>query len=106
MWDPLQRAAPNRLGRRDAIACRRVALDSAPVAARWGAQTGPTSTDRRKPGSKRHILTDANGSPLAVRLTGAKAHDSVVPEPAAASRTQRPASRGYSNHEPQVWVGE
>jgi len=70
------------------------------------AQTGPTPTDQRKPSSKRHILTDANGSPLAVRLTGAKVHDSVVPEPAAASRTQRPATRGYSNHEPQVWVGE
>jgi transposase len=41
----------------------------------WGAQTGPNPTDRRKPGSKHHVLTDANGIPLATTLTGANAHD-------------------------------
>ncbi len=41
-----------------------------------GAQTGPNPTDRGKPGSKRHVLTDANGIPLAVRLTGGNVHDS------------------------------
>lgn len=41
----------------------------------WGAQTGPNPTDRRKSGSKHHVLTDANGIPLATTLTGANAHD-------------------------------
>jgi transposase len=41
----------------------------------WGAQTGPNPTDRRKAGSKHHVLTDANGIPLATKLTGANAHD-------------------------------
>ena len=41
----------------------------------WGAQTGPNPTDRRKAGSKHHVLTDANGIPLATTLTGANAHD-------------------------------
>lgn len=41
----------------------------------WGAQTGPNPTDRRKPGSKHHVLSDANGVPLATTLTGANAHD-------------------------------
>ena len=40
-----------------------------------GAQTGPNPTDRRKPGSKHHVLTDANGIPLATTLTGANTHD-------------------------------
>ena len=41
----------------------------------WGAKTGPNPTDRRKNGSKHHIITDANGIPLAARLTGANRHD-------------------------------
>jgi transposase len=41
----------------------------------WGAQTGPNPTDRRKMGSKHHIITDAEGVPLAVQLTGANRHD-------------------------------
>lgn len=40
-----------------------------------GKKTGPNPTDRGKPGSKHHVLTDANGVPLVVRLTGANAHD-------------------------------
>lgn len=41
----------------------------------WGAKTGPNPTDRRKLGSKHHVITDAQGVPLAPRLTGAQAHD-------------------------------
>jgi transposase len=41
----------------------------------WGAKTGPNPTDRRKKGSKHHLVTDGNGLPLAVKLTGANRHD-------------------------------
>src|ERR1700734_3856595 len=41
----------------------------------WGAQTGPNPTDRRKSGSKHHVLTDGNGIPMAVALTAANRHD-------------------------------
>lgn len=41
----------------------------------WGAKTGPNATDRRKLGSKHHIITDANGIPFAVKVTGANRHD-------------------------------
>jgi IS5 family transposase len=40
-----------------------------------GAQTGPNPTDRGKAGSKHHILTDANGTPIAESLTAANVHD-------------------------------
>ena len=36
----------------------------------------PNPTDRAKRGSKRHLICDARGVPLAVRLTGANRHDS------------------------------
>ena len=41
----------------------------------WGAQTGPNPTDRAKNGSKHHVITDAQGIPLATKLTGANRHD-------------------------------
>jgi len=44
----------------------------------WGAKTGPNPTDRAKAGSKRHVLTDGSGVPLAIELTGANTHDSQV----------------------------
>ena len=39
---------------------------------------GPNPTDRGKGGTKRHLITDRHGIPLAVRLTGANRHDSLV----------------------------
>jgi transposase len=54
----------------------RALVDSASVRAPCGgAKTGPNPTDRRKLGSKHHMLTDANGIPLAVILTEANRHD-------------------------------
>jgi transposase len=40
-----------------------------------GALTGKNPTDRAKKGTKRHLLVDGNGTPLAVRLTGANRPD-------------------------------
>jgi putative transposase len=52
------------------------ALDSKSVAAPLGGEkTGKNPTDRGKLGSKRHVLTDARGAPLAVVVSGANAHD-------------------------------
>ena len=39
---------------------------------------GPNPTDRGKAGTKRHLITDRAGVPLAALLTGANRHDSVV----------------------------
>jgi IS5 family transposase len=46
-----------------------------------GEATGPNPTDRGKPGSKRHVLVDAGGIPLAFALTPANVHDSILLEP-------------------------
>jgi transposase len=54
----------------------RALVDSASVRAPCGGEkTGPNPTDRRKMGSKHHLLTDAQGIPLAMTLTGANRHD-------------------------------
>ena len=46
-----------------------------------GRHTGKNPTDKGKPGSKQHVISDAQGVPLASRLTAANVHDSMVFEP-------------------------
>jgi transposase len=43
----------------------------------WGLLTGPNPTDRAKKGTKRHLLVDGRGAPLALRLTGANRNESL-----------------------------
>jgi len=46
-----------------------------------GACAGPNPTDRGKLGTKRHVLVDAGGVPLALLLSPANTHDSQLFEP-------------------------
>src|SRR5689334_15791140 len=41
----------------------------------WGVKIGPSPVDRRKLGSKHHLIADANGTPLACLLTSGNAND-------------------------------
>lgn len=60
----------------DKIDWSRAIIDSAKTKSPSGGEkTGPNPTDRRKLGSKIHVLVDAHGVPLAVSLTGANRHD-------------------------------
>ena len=60
------------LARHGEVDWSRAVVDSCTVkAVCGGTQTGPTPTDRAKRGSKRHLICDAQGVPLAIRLTGA-----------------------------------
>ena len=47
-----------------------------------GRKVGKNPTDRGKPGSKRHLVSDRGGVPLAVALSAANVHDSKVLEEA------------------------
>lgn len=42
---------------------------------RGGEHTGPSPVDRRKNGTKHHLITDSEGVPFAVHLTGSNRHD-------------------------------
>ena len=44
----------------------------------WGIKTGPNPTDRGKNGSKRHLIVDGHGTPLAVEHTAANVHESEM----------------------------
>ena len=56
---------------------------------RGWSKTGPNPTDRRRPGSKHHLATEAQGIPLAITLTGANRRDVTQPD-------QIRSSSGYS----------
>lgn len=64
-----------------------------------GEKTGPNPTDRRKLGSKVHVLVDATDIPLAIRVTGAHTHDvtQVIPlvdgVPKVREKKSRPRQR-------------
>ena len=76
VWDQLHelllaqvtRSRPNRLVSRH----RRLLFN--PCCGRRS-KTGPNPTDRARPGSKHHLITEAQGIPLAVILTGANRND-------------------------------
>jgi len=57
------------------------AVDTVMGKARWGGdQIGPNPTDRAKNGTKRSMLTDAGGGPLAVVVAPANVHDTKLLE--------------------------
>ena len=77
IWDLMHFALLSWLARYGEVDWSRAVVDSCSVrAVCGGTQTGPNPTDRAKRGSKRHLICDAQGVPLAVRLTGANRNDS------------------------------
>ncbi len=76
VWQALHELLLAELNAADRIDWSRAAVDSSSVRALGGGEkTGPNPTDRSKPGSKHHVITDGGGIPLATILTGANAAD-------------------------------
>jgi len=77
VWDLIHFALLDWLARNDQIDWSRAVVDSCSIRAVYGGdRTGPNPTDRAKRGSKRHLICDGQGVPLAVRMTGANRNDS------------------------------
>lgn len=70
---PSRQGRPNRLVEGQSRLCQHPSQ-------KGGEKTGPNHLDRGRPGSKRHLVTDAGGVPLTIVLTGANLHDSKVLE--------------------------
>jgi transposase len=66
-----------------------------------GEKTGPNPTDRRKAGSKHHLLVDATGTPLNVILTSANRHDSTQLMPLLDGLPPIAGRRGQPSRKPQ-----
>lgn len=76
VWEKIRLKLLDHLRNADQIDFSRAAVDSSTVRAFGGGElTGPSPVDRRKRGSKHHLLTDANGVPIVTLLTEANRHD-------------------------------
>jgi transposase len=76
IWDQLHRlllAALRKAGKLDLSLA--IVDSSTSRAVGGGDQTGPNPTDRKKPGTKQHLIVDRHGVPLEIRVTGANRHD-------------------------------
>jgi transposase len=76
VWLKLHAVLLAELNGADQIDWARALIDASfAKAPEGGEDTGPNPTDRRKLGSKHHILTDAQGIPLAATVTAANVPD-------------------------------
>ncbi|MGK3945299.1 IS5 family transposase [Streptomyces caeruleatus] len=76
VWDELHLVLLRKLRAAKQLDWSRAVIDSSHVrAARRGPKSGPSPVDRARPGSKHHVVTDAQGIPLAVSLTGGNRND-------------------------------
>jgi transposase len=72
----------------------------------WGPQTGPNPTDRAKLGSKRHLICDGRGIPLAISLTGANRNDSQQALSLVDAIPLLQGKRGRPRHRPDCVFGD
>jgi transposase len=78
MWQQLHQTLLAGLRAAGRLDLHAAIVDSAHVhALRGGQQVGPSPVDRAHPGSNHHLITDADGSLLAVTLTGGNRHDAT-----------------------------
>ncbi|WP_373306575.1 IS5 family transposase [Streptomyces mirabilis] len=121
LWRRLHRAVLDELGPRGEVDWTSAIVDAASVRAKKGGSlTGPNPVDRGKKGSKLHVLSDAQGIPLAVAVSGANMHDSLALKPLIRGipavrsrrgpRRRRPvklrADKAYFSAEHLAWLRE
>ncbi|MFF3275572.1 IS5 family transposase [Streptomyces chrestomyceticus] len=121
LWRRLHWAVLDELGVRGKVDWTSAIVDAASVRAKkGGSPTGPNPVDRGKKGSKLHVLSDAQGIPLAVAVSGANMHDSLALKPLVLGipavrsrrgpRRRRPvklrADKAYFSAEHLSWLRE
>ncbi|MFP1628123.1 IS5 family transposase [Streptomyces sp. 5K101] len=76
LWRRLHRKVLDELGARGELDWTSAIVDAASVRAKKGGSlTGRNPVDRGKKGSKLHVLSEAQGIPLAVAVSAANTHD-------------------------------
>ena len=107
IWQRLFATLLAELQRTHQIDWYRALVDSSSLRAPCGGtKTGPNPTDRRKRGSKHHLLTDARGIPLAVILTKANRHDVTQLIPLLDKVPAIPRKRGPPRTRPDQVQGD
>lgn len=107
VWRKLLLTLLSELACTGKIHWERAIVDSATVRApHGGRKTGPNPTDRRKCGSKHHLIVDEKGVPLAVILTGANRHDTTQLIQLVDAIPTLPGKRGPPRKRPDQVLGD
>ncbi|QCP54114.1 IS5 family transposase [Trinickia violacea] len=107
VWDRLHEVLLARLRAADQIDWSRVIVDSSSIrAVGAGPKTGPNPADRARPGSKHHLITEAQGIPLAVILTGANRNDVTQLQALVDAIPPIGGKRGRPLSKPQIVQGD
>jgi transposase len=107
VWEKLHDLMLAELRAADKIDWSRAAVDSSTVrAVGGGEETGPNPTDRRKPGSKHHLIVDGQGVPLEVQLSGANKPDVMQLLPLVANLPEVKGKPGQPRSRPDELYGD
>jgi transposase len=121
VWERFHQVILQALETQGQLDWEHAAVDSSSVrATQGGDDTGPNPTDRAKPGTKHHALTEGHGLPLAVQVTGANRNDITQLKPLIEAipklrtrgqgrpRQKQPkkvvADRGYDSQPHRDWL--
>ncbi|HMB04070.1 MAG TPA: IS5 family transposase [Isosphaeraceae bacterium] len=107
VWKKLLHALLDRLGREGLLDWSKAVVDSQSYRAVFGGfRTGPNPRDRAKKGSKRHLLVDGKGTPLAVEITGAQRNESLLAMPLLDDVPPIRQPRGGRRRRPDALYGD
>jgi transposase len=107
IWQLLHFVLLDWLARYGQIDWSRALVDGSSIRAVFGGlQTGPNPTDRAKLGSKRHLICDGRGVPLAIQLTGANRNDSQQALALVDAVPTLRSERGRPRHRPNCVLGD
>jgi transposase len=102
VWQKLHEQLLAELNGADPIDWSRASVDSRSLRAVGGGEkTGPSPVDRRKKGSKHHVIVDGQGTPLAATLTAANEPDVKQLEPLVDAVPPVRGKRGRPRRRPE-----
>jgi transposase len=106
-WVKIHGVLLARLRGADRIDWSRALIDSSSVRAAYGGgATGPSPVDRGKPGSKHHVITDANGIPLTCSVTAANRNDISEMAPLVNQLPEVAGKPGHPRRKPDALQGD
>ena len=123
IWEKIHQVILDELQAQDQLDWSCTMADSSSIRATQGGEdTGPNPTDRAKPGTKHHVLTEGHGLPVSGEVTGANTNDVTQLKPLVEDipklknpqtnrrRKARPkkllADRGYDSQPHRDWLEE
>jgi transposase len=107
VWQRLHQLLLSELRGADQIDWSRAVIDASFVRALGGGEeTGPNPTDRRKLGSKHHILVDGHGIPWAAQLTAANVNEVTQMVPLVEAVPPVGGKPGHPRSRPEELYGD